>query len=199
MDNVRKIEDVALKLKLMGDSVEILTESTLIQTPKNGLTSLYSIIKNKLVLSCRFSEIKRVYDSDICITKSVAGKYGIINLKGNQIIKPGYLDVDDSYKGLLVVTLDNGLKSILNYKGDDLISYTLFSLKIVNTIIGDIIDTKSASINSKLLLIKQYGSELKLERLDKIDKEIGFSNYVIQYNKIVVFNDQGNFEIKLTD
>lgn len=200
MKNVRKIEDIATKMRLMGDSVEILTESTLIQTPKNGLAHLYKLVDNRLVLSCKYHEIKRVDGADICITKSITGKYGIISLNGHPIIRPGYLNIDDSYKGMLIVTLDNGLKSILNYKGDDLIPYTLYSLKIINTAIGDIIDTKSSSIYAGLLLIKQDANEVTLEKLYGINKEIGCRSYSIEYNKIIVFYDAHNkFEIPLTN
>ena len=95
MKNVRKIEDIATKMRLMGDSVEILTESTLIQTPKNGLTHLYKLVDNRLVLSCKYHEIKRVDGADICITKSMLENNNKFKRLHN---KTRISNIGDSYK-----------------------------------------------------------------------------------------------------
>lgn len=200
MKIVRKIEDIAHKMRLVGDNVDILNESALIQTPKNsGITSLYRLENNRLVLGCKYSEINKVNNSEICITKSTTGKYGLIDFKGNPIIEPGYMDIDDRHEGILIATLGNGLKSILNYKGNELVPYTMSSVKIVDTILGYIIDSKTHNINSNLMLIKYEGGKATLEKLEKLNKEIAHRSYIIKYDRIIILDkNKENLEISLT-
>lgn len=195
----KDINTVAMKMKMLGADVEILTDSTLLQSTKGKGTVLYKIGNGKIVEKQKYSSIERIRKTEICVTESYSGLKGLIDIHGNIIVSPGYKDIDTSNNLVIIATLDNGLKSILKYDGTELTPYILRSVKIIDTDIGYIIDADAGSNNANLILIEVENKDVRLRKLDNINNEISDKPYVILEDKVVIIDKSNKRAIKYNE
>ena len=197
-----QLQNLYHKLRLVGDSVQILSDRTLLRWDvKSKEYSIYEVKNNKAIEKCRYELIEPLEplgDTSICITTNFKGLKGIVTIYGVDIIKPGYLSINTSVNGLLIVELPKtrlggqlvsssitgGLKAIIDYKGNNLTPYVVYNVKKYNTILGTILDItgRDGSINLHLV---DYSEKINLIELTNINNLVSSDENYIVYNEII--------------
>ena len=180
------IDKIATKMSLLGGKVKVLTPSTLIQTDGRGESNFYKLIDKQLKLIYNFENIEHKQSREICITTRLDGLKGIIDIQGKTIISPGFKEIDTAVEGILIVTLANGLRSITDNKGNELMPYMAHKIHPNKTKVGIIFDIWTASETIVFKRLRYENGMYKIIDIEYLNNKVHNGEYKVEYDRVKV-------------
>lgn len=193
------IDKIATKMSLLGGKVKVITPSTLIQNTEQGESNFYKLIDKQLKLIYNFKNIEHKPDREICITTRLDGLKGIIDIQGKTIVSPGFKDINTDVDGVLIVTLANGLKSITDNKGNELIPYMAHKIHPNETKVGIVFDIWTASETVVFKQLRYEDGKYNIVDMKYLNNKVYSGEYKVEYDRIKVKRKEDEYGQDIVD